>query len=206
MEPFSRRPLPVVSDRLCLPRLVRLTLVSGYLSPDLTEATFPVDLTNLQHVQLPRPLALEPVYERFYRGLILPSARTLRCIHINFPSVRHDHNALPPIPRLGEYTLPNLQCLEVFAEWNRETLKQVLTWLSSAILTPTSALSSQALKISVLTILGSHRKALTKHIVLWEEMRLEDRWSNLRLASVAAYAALKVSEFPEDGFVDVVPL
>ncbi|KAH6913530.1 hypothetical protein BKA70DRAFT_1263184 [Coprinopsis sp. MPI-PUGE-AT-0042] len=209
----NRRQPSLVIERACQPRLDSLTLISGWMhdavdAANTTGQILPVDLTNLQHLQLPRPLSVfETVYEEFSRALILPSSRTLRCMHVNYPSRRDGgHDVLPPILRLGEYTLPNLRCLEVCAEWDRSTLQQVLTWLSSSVLTPTSALSSQALKISVLTTLGGSREAVIEHFVLWEEMCLEDGWPNLRLASVAAYAALDASEFPEHAFVDVVPL
>ncbi|KAH6913529.1 hypothetical protein BKA70DRAFT_1218459 [Coprinopsis sp. MPI-PUGE-AT-0042] len=198
----------VVSKRASLPRLDSLT-VSYYMHFEVIRAnetgqTFPIDLTNLSHLELPIPRMADAVNElRFFRALILPSAHTLQCIHISYPSVYSDNNGLLLPIQLD--TLPNLQCLEVCAYWRRTTLSPALTWLSNSVLTPTSIHASQELKVSVLGIL-SRREDVTKHFTLWEEMCLEDRWPNLRLVTVAGFAAFAASHFPEHAFVDVVPL
>lgn len=191
------------------PRLKSLTMVWGDVATEIVARhsngqTFPIDLSNLFHLQLSSPLDLS-TYEEFSCALILLSADHLRCIHIDDPwRYQADSNNPPQFLRLDRYSLPNLQCVEICTrEWKRD-LERVLTWLSSSVITPTSTLHIKVLKVSVLT--PCRRQDVIGQFVLWEEMCQEDRWPNLRLGRVSAYAAFDACGFPGNGFGEVVPL
>jgi hypothetical protein len=177
----TRRPLPIISPRVSLPRLASLSLTRncgfGYRAMLMLAGLGPgqvlgIDLNQLRHIQLPTP-EMPSSYERIYRALISLSASSLQCIHIGYQV--EGHGPLTPLLGLERYTLPSLRCLEVSARWDKQTLRHALGWLSTTVLSAKSPLALKGLKVSILATPIS-RDAAIPYSGLWREMCHDGCW------------------------------
>ncbi|KAH6913527.1 hypothetical protein BKA70DRAFT_1263177 [Coprinopsis sp. MPI-PUGE-AT-0042] len=197
LGPDRHKSLPLSSARTTSSRLDNLTIISGQWSPQLVADNnngllLPFDLTNLKHLQLQQTFDLSD------------SARAQL-----FRESTPYYDGIDGIAHtilLNAPALCNLRCLEVCTEsdWRRHS-HTALAWIAGLLHQQKNMIDVQALKISVLT-LNSPPETLPERVALWEAACQQNPSPCLKLAHVAAYAALQVSEFPRVGFKKVVPL